>query len=496
MRKLGIAAKLYLAFGSIFLMAVVASSIGWKGFERVTDSQNSVIDQAIPALRQAHQLSALNASIGAAGDQLLLAGNESERQKVSAALFSQVDQVNDLLDDFQQKEFSPGLVQQLRHTVRNIESKLRQQDELVRQRIHQQARFNQLAGSLIATTEELNDLADSLVANAAATTTAITSNLYELVENNADDRQLYNVFDRLVEVDIDAMERMYELRLRSANLNGFFNRVTKESELDELDILRKRTAETISILKRRVTEINDPQRRQKASELLSAMEVYDGPLYVYDIFKTRVSLLQIDKHLTQLSLDTTKASQTLSGIVIELNAAGSALINRVSTTAKESLDTSRQLFGGISIILLLVAAAILWWFIKRNVVRRLLSLQSATHSITEGDYDVDIIVEGHDELTDMGKALRGFRNNAIQNRKLDEELREHKAHLEELVEQRSEQLRETNQMLSEEVQNHAVAREKAEQANRAKTAFLATMSHELRTPLSGALGTLQLLSDT
>ena len=496
MRKLGIAAKLYLAFGSIFLMAVVASSIGWKGFERVTDSQNSVIDQAIPGLRQAHQLSALNASIGAAGDQLLRAGNESEREKISAALFSEVDKVNALLDDFQQKEFSLELVQQLRQTVSNIESGLHRQDELVRQRIHQQTRFTQLAASLIATTEELNDLADSLVANAAATTTAITSNLYDLVQNNADDQQLYSVFDRLVEVDLDAMERMYELRLRSANLNGLFSRVAKESELNELDILRKRTTETISILKRRVTEINDPQRRQQASELLSAMEVYDGPLYVYDIFETRVSLLRIDKSLDQLSLETARASQTLNDIVIELNAAGSALINRVSTTAKESLDTSRQLFGGISIILLLVAAAILWWFIKRNVVRRLLSLQSATHSITKGDYDVDIIVEGHDELTDMGRALRGFRNNAIHNRKLDEELREHKAHLEELVEKRSEQLRETNQMLSEEVQNHAVAREKAEQASRAKTAFLATMSHELRTPLSGALGTLQLLSDT
>ena len=199
------------------------------------------------------------------------------------------------------------------NTVSNIESKLRQQDELVRQRIHQQARFTQLAASLIATTEELNDLADSLVANAAATTTAITSSLYDLVENNADDRQLYSVFDRLVEVDLDAMERMYELRLRSANLNGLFSRVAKESELDELDILRKRTTETISILKRRVTEINDPQRRQKASELLRAMEVYDGPLYVYDIFETRVSLLRIDKSLTQLSLDTAKASQTLRG---------------------------------------------------------------------------------------------------------------------------------------------------------------------------------------
>ena len=97
MRKLGIAAKLYLAFGSIFVLAVVASSVGWKGFERVTESQNSVIDQAIPGLRQAHQLSALNASIGAASLQLLRAANEPERLKISEALFFQVGQVNALL---------------------------------------------------------------------------------------------------------------------------------------------------------------------------------------------------------------------------------------------------------------------------------------------------------------------------------------------------------------------------------------------------------------
>ena len=496
MRTLGIAAKLYLAFGGIFLLAVIASSIGWKGFLRVTESQNSVIDQAIPGLRQAHRLSALNASIGAAASQLLRARDESERAKVSAVLFSEVAQVYALLDDFENKGFSSSSLQPLRETVSNIDNKLHRQDAMVHQRIQQQAHFTQLVASLIATTEELNDLADSLVANAAATTTAITSNLYDLVENDAEKQQLYEVFDRLVEVDLDAMERMYELRLRSANLNALFNQVAKESDMQELDILRQRTAETLSILKRRVTEINDPQRRKKATELLAAMEFDNGPLYVYGIFETRISLLEIAESLTQLSLETAAASQALNGIVNELNATGGRMINEVSTTAKASLDTNRRLFGGTSIILLLVAAAILWWFIKRNVVRRLLSLQSATHSITEGDYDVDIIVEGHDELTDMGKALRGFRTNAIHNRKLDEELRQHKAHLEELVEERSEQLRETNQMLSEEVQNHALARVKAEQASQAKTAFLATMSHELRTPLSGALGTLRLLSDT
>ena len=88
MRKMRIAAKSYLAFGSIFVLAVVASSVGWKGFEDVTRSQSSVIDQAIPGLRQAHRLSSLNASIGALAQQLQRVQTEEERHTISTALFS------------------------------------------------------------------------------------------------------------------------------------------------------------------------------------------------------------------------------------------------------------------------------------------------------------------------------------------------------------------------------------------------------------------------
>ncbi len=67
-------------------------------------------------------------------------------------------------------------------------------------------------------------------------------------------------------------------------------------------------------------------------------------------------------------------------------------------------------------------------------------------------------------------------------KQLATELDNHRHHLEQLVEQRTLQL--------------AAAGERAEAANRAKSAFLANMSHEIRTPMNAIIGFSRLLQDT
>ncbi len=73
------------------------------------------------------------------------------------------------------------------------------------------------------------------------------------------------------------------------------------------------------------------------------------------------------------------------------------------------------------------------------------------------------------------------KENITEQKQLAIELENHRHHLEQLVEQRTLQL--------------AVAGERAEAANRAKSAFLANMSHEIRTPLNAIIGFSRLLQD-
>ncbi|MFA6542920.1 MAG: response regulator [Limisphaerales bacterium] len=90
---------------------------------------------------------------------------------------------------------------------------------------------------------------------------------------------------------------------------------------------------------------------------------------------------------------------------------------------------------------------------------------------------------GADEL---GQLVNSFNDMLAQIQVRDVELRHHRDHLGELIAQRTAELFQLNHALF-------LARDKAEDASRAKSSFLANMSHELRTPLNAIIGYSEML---
>ncbi|MDP9940357.1 ATP-binding protein [Ectopseudomonas alcaliphila] len=153
-------------------------------------------------------------------------------------------------------------------------------------------------------------------------------------------------------------------------------------------------------------------------------------------------------------------------------ALGDGYLGRVVVGMSNDTFNARQqeiLFkaGALSLLALLLT-----FLLARRLARRLAqplsAMGQALERIQSGDYRPALIERGNDELTDLARHI----NNLACA--LDQSGREQQQAIAELIQ----------------------AREESEQANRAKSDFLAMMSHELRTPMNGVLGMLQLLETT
>jgi signal transduction histidine kinase/CheY-like chemotaxis protein/HPt (histidine-containing phosphotransfer) domain-containing protein len=114
----------------------------------------------------------------------------------------------------------------------------------------------------------------------------------------------------------------------------------------------------------------------------------------------------------------------------------------------------------------------------------ILSLAQTAREISgKKNYSSRAVKTSNDEL---GTLIDCFNEMLQQIELRDAELAAHGEHLEQEVARRTDELRHTNTLLT-------AAKEKAEEANRAKTAFLANMSHEIRTPMTAILGYADLM---
>ena len=129
--------------------------------------------------------------------------------------------------------------------------------------------------------------------------------------------------------------------------------------------------------------------------------------------------------------------------------------------AAQSDAANRKLYWALGLVALsLVLAALTIIVVVFRIIRPLRRIVQTMKIVVKGDLKHGIpFNDRQDEIGEFARALKSFREQAIEHRQMENDLL-----------------------------HNQIAKESAEASNRIKTEFLANMSHELRTPLNAVIG--------
>src|SRR5262245_34982812 len=158
------------------------------------------------------------------------------------------------------------------------------------------------------------------------------------------------------------------------------------------------------------------------------------------IIAARLIELETAEEGRRLTVHNAVFAARLSNAVEALVARSKHGIAAATDQAQSVQQLSSVTLLAVVVLSLISSVFIVWFYVGRNVVARLTALSNGMRAIVSGRRDITLPIGGHDEITEMGRAVEVFRDNAIALDRLLAEREQAAQQLETVVEERTAEL--------------------------------------------------------
>jgi methyl-accepting chemotaxis protein len=402
----GIRSKLFIAFGAVAGLTVLASSVAVLSYEDMGRTLDGIAGKNLPAMSQSLRLAKSSAEIVSIAPALFNANDLKARQAALTALQSAQQELNGAISALAAVPGGTDATAPLRRAADDMSDNLTQLAKTVELRLV-------VRDARLATDARVRTAHAALMTALAPVVDDAAFRLTMDMEKAGDKHMAELADTRLL-----ALQAMFDLRADGNLALGLLTEASNLPSKELLPPLRDRFTAAASHLEKSIAALKTDRAaaalRGPVTELL---QYGRGDQNLFDIRQRELEIIASGE--ADLAANR-KLANALEQEVAKLVQFSESAAKTAAANTGTAIAHGRVVLISIAMTSVFIAFVIAVFYVGRSIVRRLTVLGSSMAELAGGNLDASIPQGGSDEITEMASALLVFRDTGRAAKSADE----------------------------------------------------------------------------